>query len=94
MAQALLMDGLVASGSLSSTARQANRLRGGAIPLDCPVRLLHGQADEDVPWQVSLRLAEALAGADVRVTLVKDGDHRLSRDADIALLIAQVAEIA
>ena len=73
---------------------QANRLLGGPIPLDCPVRLLHGQADEDVPWQVSLRLAEALAGADVRVTLVKDGDHRLSRDADIALLIAQVAEIA
>lgn len=73
---------------------QANRLLDAPIPLDCPVRLLHGQADEDVPWQVSLRLAEALTGADVRVTLVKDGDHRLSRDADIALLIAQVAEIA
>lgn len=73
---------------------QANRLLETPIALDCPVRLLHGQADEDVPWQVSLRLADALAGADVRITLVKDGDHRLSRDADIALLIAQVAEIA
>ncbi len=73
---------------------QVNRLLDAPIPLDCPVRLLHGQADADVPWQVSLRLAEALAGGDVRVTLIKDGDHRLSRDADIALLTAIVAEIA
>jgi pimeloyl-ACP methyl ester carboxylesterase len=73
---------------------QVNRLLDAPIALDCPVRLLHGQADEDVPWQISIRLAEALAGAAVRVTLIKDGDHRLSRDADIALLIAQVSEIA
>ncbi len=56
------------------------------IPLACPVRLLHGQADPDVPWELSLRLAARLTGADVRVTLVKDGDHRLSRPADLALL--------
>ncbi len=61
------------------------------IPLTCPVRLLHGQADADVPWEVSLRLAEQITGGDVVVTLVKDGDHRLSRPSDLALLGATVA---
>jgi pimeloyl-ACP methyl ester carboxylesterase len=56
------------------------------IPLTCPVRLLHGMADDSVPWQQSLTLAERLQSADVRLTLVKDGDHRLSRDADLAQL--------
>ncbi|MGB3710649.1 MAG: alpha/beta hydrolase [Erythrobacter sp.] len=63
----------------------------GTIALDCPVRLLHGQRDADVPWQTSLRLAEKLRSDDIQVTLVKDGDHRLSRDGDIALLKARVA---
>jgi len=62
------------------------------IDLTCPVRLLHGKADADVPWDVSLRLKAALRSADVQVTLVEDGDHRLSRDSDIALLKAIVAE--
>lgn len=61
------------------------------IALDCPVRLIHGQRDADVPWETSLRLAAALRSDDVQVTLVKDGDHRLSRDSDIALLKAVVA---
>jgi len=61
------------------------------IALDCPVRLIHGQRDADVPWETSLRLAAALRSDDVQVTLVKDGDHRLSRDSDIALLKAIVA---
>ena len=69
---------------------EANRLLGGAIPLDCPVRLLHGQNDPDVPWEISLRLAAALRSGDVQVTLVKDGDHRLSRDEDIALLLRTI----
>ncbi|MBV9860617.1 MAG: alpha/beta hydrolase [Alphaproteobacteria bacterium] len=56
------------------------------IPLDCPVRLLHGMRDEAVPWQTSLHLAERLTGGDVWVTLVKDGDHRLSREQDLARL--------
>lgn len=64
------------------------------IPLDCPVRLLHGQADPDVPHEVSLRLAKALRSSDVQVTLIKDGDHRLSREQDIALLLAAVAGLA
>lgn len=73
---------------------EANRVLEAPIALDCPVRLLHGQADPDVPWELSLRYAAAFAGDDVRVILVKDGDHRLSREADIALLVREVAEIA
>jgi pimeloyl-ACP methyl ester carboxylesterase len=61
-------------------------LLGGAIPITCPVRLLHGVEDADVPWQMSLRLCERLASADVTVTLVKSGDHRLSTESDLALL--------
>jgi pimeloyl-ACP methyl ester carboxylesterase len=56
------------------------------IPLACPVRLLHGQRDPDVPWETALRLADRLESEDVRVVLLKDGDHRLSRPADLALL--------
>jgi pimeloyl-ACP methyl ester carboxylesterase len=57
-----------------------------AIPLACPVRLLHGMADPDVPWQTSLALSKQLASRDVRITLVKEGDHRLSSERELALL--------
>lgn len=70
---------------------EAMRVTHGPIAIDCPVRLLHGKQDPDVPWAWSLRVAELIRSPDVRVTLVKDGDHRLSRDADIALLTATVA---
>jgi pimeloyl-ACP methyl ester carboxylesterase len=66
---------------------QANRLLDKEIRIDCPVRLIHGQLDRDVPWDVSLRLSTDLRASDVRVTLIKDGDHRLSRPRDIALLL-------
>jgi pimeloyl-ACP methyl ester carboxylesterase len=56
------------------------------MPIRCPVRLLHGQADPDVPWQLALHTAERIESPDVRITLVKDGDHRLSRPQDLALL--------
>lgn len=62
------------------------------IDLPCPVRLLHGKADPDVPFDISLRLKAAFGSADVQVTLVEDGDHRLSRPGDIDLLKAIVAE--
>ncbi len=52
------------------------------------MRLLHGQADADVPWETALRLAQRIEAADVQVTLVKDGAHRMSRPADMALLHA------
>jgi pimeloyl-ACP methyl ester carboxylesterase len=73
---------------------QANLVLDGGIALGCPVRLLHGQRDTDVPFETSLRLAVALHSADVQVTLIKDGDHRLSREADIALLLRTVAALA
>jgi pimeloyl-ACP methyl ester carboxylesterase len=61
-------------------------LMRSAIALECPVRLLHGLKDKSVPWQTSLSLAERLDSRDVIVTLVKDGDHRLSREPDLGLL--------
>lgn len=72
---------------------QANLLLGSEIAFDGPVCLLHGQRDDDVPWEISLKLAAALRSAAVQTILVKDGDHRLSRDEDIARLIATVDEI-
>lgn len=69
---------------------QANRLLDREIAIDCPVRLIHGQLDQDVPWDISMRLMTALRASDVRCTLIKDGDHRLSRPRDIALLLRTV----
>jgi pimeloyl-ACP methyl ester carboxylesterase len=73
--------GLIADGA-------ASRVLGGAIAVDCPVRLLHGQADPDVPWRLSLDVAARLRSSDVQVVLIKDSDHRLSRPQDLALLEA------
>jgi pimeloyl-ACP methyl ester carboxylesterase len=78
--------------ALIEDGRQHLLLRG-SITLRCPVRLLHGQRDPDVPWQTALTLAERLESEDVRVTLVKDGTHRLSRPADIALLLGTLATL-
>jgi alpha-beta hydrolase superfamily lysophospholipase len=65
----------------------------GPIALDCPVRLLHGLRDASVPWRTSIRLAEQLTSRDVAVTLVKDGDHRLSSEADLARLASTLEEL-
>lgn len=73
---------------------QALRLLGGPIAIDCPIRLLHGQEDPDVPWRTALTIAALARSSDVQTILIKDGDHRLSRDADIALLIRTVATLA
>lgn len=72
---------------------QALRLLDGEIAIDCPVRLLQGQRDDDVPWQKALDIAAAVCSSDVQTLLIKDGDHRLSRDGDIALLIHTVASL-
>lgn len=69
---------------------ERNRLLDSDIALSCAVQLLHGQADGDVPFSVSMQLAERLRSSQVVTTLIKDGDHRLSRPQDIALLLAQV----
>lgn len=101
---ALLQDGVVVEPStydqagypitraLIEDGRTRLRLRG-KIPFRGKVRLLHGMQDAEVPWQTSLRLAEALESDDVRVTLVKDGDHRLSRESDLALLGGALQEL-
>ena len=63
------------------------------IETGCPVHILHGTRDDAVPWQLSTALVSRLASDDVVLTLVKDGDHRLSRPEDIERLIAAVAAI-
>jgi pimeloyl-ACP methyl ester carboxylesterase len=67
-------------------------LLGGLIETGCPVRILQGVQDPDVPWRHAVELSSRLAHDDVVLTLVKDGDHRLSRPEDIERLIAAVAE--
>lgn len=64
-----------------------NRVLEGRIDTHCPVHILQGQADPDVPVALALKLVEHLPADDVTLTLIKDGDHRLSRPQDIALLL-------
>ena len=66
----------------------------GPVNVEAPVRILQGGADPDVPWRHALELAQSLKGEDVVFTLIKDGDHRLSRPQDIARLIAALEEVA
>jgi pimeloyl-ACP methyl ester carboxylesterase len=61
-------------------------LLDASIAISCPVRIIQGMDDPDVPWRHALGLSDQLAGPDVRIHLIKDGDHRLSRDQDIAVL--------
>lgn len=63
------------------------------IEFQGPVRILQGQEDPDVPWRHAFRLIDQITSSDVIFTLVKDGDHRLSREADIARLIATCEEL-
>ena len=63
------------------------------IPIHCPVRLIHGQKDEEVPWMTAPQIAERLLAEDVRVSLIKDGDHRLSRSQDLIRMRGAVAEM-
>ena len=67
-----------------------NLLFGAAIRSHCPVHILQGMDDPDVPWGHAMQLVEHLAGDPVAITLIKDGDHRLSREEDIARLLAAI----
>lgn len=73
-------------GALLLDEGEAHLLLDGEIPVDVPVRLIQGQRDDDVPWQLVLTLAERIRGADVEIQLVKDGDHRLSEPVDLRRL--------
>jgi pimeloyl-ACP methyl ester carboxylesterase len=64
-----------------------------AIEVGCPVRILQGAKDPDVPWKHAFALAHRLPADDVVLTVIQDGDHRLSRPQDIARIVAAVAEI-
>jgi pimeloyl-ACP methyl ester carboxylesterase len=68
-------------------------LLGSAIEVGCPVRILQGAQDPDVPWQHAFALAHRLPAEDVVLTMIQDGDHRLSRPQDIARIIAAIAEM-
>ena len=68
-------------------------LLNGPIPLACPVQILHGMRDDTVPWQHSLTISDCLRSEAVRLTFVKDGDHRLSRDEDLLLLRASLLRL-
>jgi pimeloyl-ACP methyl ester carboxylesterase len=68
-------------------------LLGSAIEVGCPVRILQGAKDPDVPWQHAFTLTHRLPSDDVVLTMIQDGDHRLSRPQDIARILAAVAEI-
>lgn len=73
-------------GRLLLEEGDSHLLMGSEIPFEGPVRLIQGQRDEDVPWQLALGLAEKISGFDVEVQLVKNGDHRLSEAADLERL--------
>lgn len=70
------------------------QLLDAPIELECPVRILQGAEDPDVPWHHAFRLVESMSSTDLVFTLIKDGDHRLSRDQDIDRLLATCAELA
>lgn len=65
-------------------------LLGSEIPLECPVHLIHGLADADVPWSLSLRTQAQLRSQDVTLELIKGGDHRLSSPVDLARMCARL----
>jgi len=86
-------DPYIITWQLIEEARQHLLLRQ-PIDLRCPVRLLQGMADPDVPYQTALRLTERLVTPDVELHLIKDGDHRLSRPQDLALLFAELDKLS
>jgi len=78
---------------LIEEAKSQQLLNRVELPIHCPVRLIHGMADADVPWRTSLQVVEKLTSPDVRLILVKDGEHTLSRDQDLSLLTRTLGEM-
>lgn len=72
---------------------QSLLLLHSAIPIDCPVRLLHGEQDAEVPFDIALRLLGALRSADVQLSLIKGGGHRLSEPREIQAILCAVANL-
>jgi pimeloyl-ACP methyl ester carboxylesterase len=79
--------------NLIEEARQHRLLDRPELPIHCPVRLIHGMNDADVPWRISVQLAERLTSSDVRLLLVKDGEHTLSREKDLLLLTRALGDL-
>lgn len=72
---------------------RSHLIGGRPLAIGAPVHILHGMKDPDVPWQGSLELVDIVGGENVRLTLVKDGDHRLSRPEDIAMLLGTIEDM-
>jgi pimeloyl-ACP methyl ester carboxylesterase len=68
---------------------RSHLLLGKPVAISCPVTIVQGQGDDAVPWEHSLQIARDIATSDVRLVLIKDADHRLSRDDDIARLLSE-----
>lgn len=63
------------------------------IPITCPVRLIHGLKDEDVPWHISMQVAERILSPDVDVILRRHGQHRMSEKDDIKLMVYTIDDL-
>lgn len=86
-------DSVMVTTSAFWQSGQRRLLLDKPLPIACPVRLLQGERDAEVPVEIALRLGAALHSDDVHLTLVKDGDHRLSRPQDLQLLLGTVAQL-
>lgn len=78
--------------TLISEARD-HLILNSAIEVNCPVRLIHGQNDVDVPWQTSIEISEKVTSNDVCVHLIKDAEHRLSRESDIQFILDRLQDL-
>lgn len=83
----------VISLHLLEEAAQHRLLDKTQLPIHAPVRLIHGMRDNDVPWQISLQIAEKIASSDLRLILLKDGEHTLSREQDLHLLTSTLGAL-
>lgn len=79
--------------NLIEEATRHRLLNRSELPITCPVRLIHGMRDADVPWRISLQVLERLTGSDARLILVKDGEHTLSREQDLLLLTRTLGDL-